>query len=132
MRTKEALWGIPKWILLLFVMLVIFVPVLWIFISAFKSKVEIIAYPPTFFTTNLTIGNFTMLFKKLPIVTYIKNSLTYVLLLVVCQMSIDTLAAYAFARMDFKGKHVLFTVILASMMIPFQVIMIPLFWNVRF
>ncbi len=127
MKTRNYLSGFLKWFVLLSIMLIILVPIAWIFLSSMKSKVEIISYPPRFFPTVFTTDNFTTLFKKLPMFTYIQNSFVYVLLLMAFQITVDTLAGYAFARMEFKGKHVLFTITLASMMIPFQVIMIPLF-----
>lgn len=127
MKTKKMIFGFVKGLILIFVALVIIVPVLWMFISAFKPKTELIAYPPRFFTTNPNTKNFITLFKKQPMWNYIKNSFIYVLLMILTQVPVDAMAGYAFARLDFKGKNTLFIIVLASMMIPFQVIMIPLF-----
>lgn len=126
-RKKFRMGSIPQWIILTCVLLIIVVPILWIFLSAFKPKAEILRYPPAFFPSKFSGQSFQTLFKKLPMMTYIKNSFIYVILLVITQVIIDSMAGYAFARMEFKGKNLLFTIILASMMIPFQVIMIPLF-----
>lgn len=59
-----------------------------------------------------------------------KNSLLYCLGSTIPGVFLNSLAGYAFARLDFKGKHVLFIMVLATMMIPFQVIMVPLFLEV--
>ena len=84
-------------------------------------------YPPKFFPESLTIENFTNLLQRMQILTYLKNSVIYCVFTTVPQLLINSLAGYAFARYQFKGKNVLFICVLATMMIPFQVIMVPLF-----
>ncbi len=124
---NRGLSGTIKWLFLLFVLLTIMLPIGWIVISAFKTEVQIIRFPPHYFATEVVLKNFITLFKRAPVLLYIRNTVIYVVLLTLGQLIVDTMAAYAFARMSFKGRHFLFTVLLAAMMIPFQVIMIPLF-----
>ena len=126
--TRRLIPGIViKWMFLILLALTILVPMAWIFLGSLKGKVEIISYPPHFFVENVTIQNFKDLFKRIPVALYMKNSLLYVVFLTASQIVVDSMAGYAFARMEFKGKHILFTIVLMGMMIPFQVIMIPLF-----
>ncbi len=127
MRHRVTFGSIVKWVFLFLMALTIVLPMAWIFLSAFKNKVEIISYPPHFFMKTFALTNFRDLFKRIPVFLYIRNSFMYVALLTAGQMAVDTLAGYAFARMEFRGKHFIFTLVLMGMMIPFQVIMIPLF-----
>lgn len=127
MKIRSRIGTCFKWLFLILLALTILLPMIWIFLSAFKGKVEIIKYPPHFFVQKFTLSNFETLFKRIPVFLYIRNSFIYVILLTAGQMVVDTLAGYAFARMEFKGKHFLFTLVLMGMMVPFQIIMIPLF-----
>ena len=107
--------------------LVILIPVVWIGICAFRPQTELMQYPPKFFAEQLTLQNFIDIAKRIKIWGYVKNSLLYCLGSTIPGVFLNSLAGYAFARLDFKGKHVLFIMVLATMMIPFQVVMIPLY-----
>ena len=130
-RLKRRIAGIPIFLLLLLVALIVLVPVVWMMISSFKPAKEIISYPPTFFFKQFSLENYVRLSKRLKIFDYIKNSLVYASLTSLPSVFICSLAGYAFARYQFKGRNVLFILVLATMMIPFQVIMIPLFLVVK-
>ena len=117
-------------LLLAFVGLLIIVPMIWIVLCAFRPQTEIIRYPPSYFPQTLTLENFINIGQKIKIWTYIRNSVIYCLGTTIPSVFLNALAGYAFARIDFKGKHFLFILVLATMMIPFQVIMVPLFLEV--
>jgi multiple sugar transport system permease protein len=123
----NAVTTIPKYVAFMAVALMVLVPILWMFVSSFKPQGEIISYPPTFFAKALTLDNFARLAKRVRILDFIKNSVVYALLSTVPSVFLCSLAGYAFARYRFPGKNVLFVLVLATLMIPFQVIMIPLF-----
>jgi multiple sugar transport system permease protein len=114
-------------IVLAFIALVILIPIIWMFISSFKPQQDIISYPPTFFAKQLTLENFFRLAKRVKILFFVRNSVIYALMSTIPSVFICTIAGYGFARYKFKGRNVLFILVLATMMIPFQVIMIPLF-----
>lgn len=117
-------------LLLFAVALLIIVPMVWITICAFRPQKELMQYPPQFFTSNFTLQNFTEIARRIKIWGYVKNSVIYCLASTIPSVFLNSLAGYAFARLSFKGKNVLFIMILATMMIPFQVIMVPLFLEV--
>lgn len=103
-------------------------PFLWLLSTALKSNTEnIFAYPPRFIPETLTLENFATVWGQLPMLNYFMNSLAVTLLTVVLNLIFSVLAAYPLARMNFKGRQMILLVILATMMIPFQVIMIPLY-----
>ncbi len=118
---------LPIYIFLGFVMVIILLPILWMFLSSFKPQGQIISYPPTLLPGEIVFENFTKLGRRIPILKYVKNSAIYAICTTVPGVFINALAGYAFARLRFKGRNVLFIATLATMMIPFQVIMIPLY-----
>ena len=107
--------------------LIVLVPVLWIIFGTFKPEKEIISYPPTFFPHLLTFENFSIVSKRIKIWRYALNSFIYAGGTTLIAMFVNSLAGYVYARFKFKGKNICFLLTLATMMIPFQVIMVPLF-----
>lgn len=103
-------------------------PFLWLLSTALKSGGEnIFAYPPRFLPDQPTLGNFVEVWGKVPMMAYFINSLVVTGLSVILNLVFSVLAAYPLARMQFRGQQAFFYAILATMMIPFQVIMIPLY-----
>lgn len=112
-------------------LVVILFPFFWLFISSFKYEKDIMTYPPTIFASQYTLDNYKKILDYIPLFTYVKNTVIFAGSIVIFQLIFDSMAGYALARMDFKGKKVLFYIILLAMMIPFQVYMIPLFMEVN-
>ena len=111
---------------------VIIFPFFWLLISSFKFEKDIITFPPTVFAEKYTLENYIKVFKTVPIFAYIKNTVVFAGGVIVTSVFFDSLAGYAFARMNFKGKKLLFYFVLLTMLVPFQVYMIPLFMVGRF
>ena len=88
---------------------------------------QILKYPPLFFPRTVTFQNFVNVQKEVPIWTYAKNTFVYTSIVTCVSVFVNAMAGYAFARTNFKGKRILFACLLATMMIPFHVMMIPLF-----
>lgn len=130
-KWMKQLRGPAILIVLLFFALLVLTPVLWMALSAFKDAKEIIKYPPTFIPVKFSLDNFTRLYSRLRIGDYVKNSVIYALGTTIPSVFLCSLAGYAFARFAFKGRSALFILVLATMMIPFQVTMIPLFLTVK-
>jgi multiple sugar transport system permease protein len=128
---KSTLIRIPILILLVFLALVMLIPIIWLLLSAFKPDSEIISYPPTFFPASFTLKNFTKCMQRIDILQYMKNSIIFSVGTTIPALLVNTLAGYAFARYEFKGKNIIFIIFLATMMIPFQVIMIPEFLEIH-
>lgn len=130
-KLNEIGWKVVVSILLVFLAFCMIVPIAWMVFGAFKQDTEIISYPPTFFVHNFTWDNFKKLFIRIDMWNYIKNSAIYAIGTTIPSLAVNCLAGYAFARYNFKGKNIIFLIFLATMMIPFQVIMIPLFLEVH-
>lgn len=114
-------------ILLLFGVLVVGYPLLWGIVTAFKPVGEIVRFPPVFLPSSITFDSFRRAFNFQPLMLFIRNSVVQSGVITVGQLITATFAAYAFARLEFRGRQFLFYATLASMMIPIQVIMVPLY-----
>lgn len=101
-------------------------PFLWLMSTALKSANEnIFNYPPTLIPEHITLANFVNVWQNSPFALYIINSFIVSFLTIILNLVLSALAAYPLARMNFKGKNFIFYSILATIMVPFQVIMIP-------
>ena len=95
--------------------------------GAFKSEAQLFEYPPRLIPNPWTFGNFPQLFKAIPFGHMFYNSSEISVLATVGALISSAMAAYAFARLKFWGRNQLFIVMLATMMVPAQVTMIPIF-----
>lgn len=103
-------------------------PFLWLTSTAMKGGGEnIFAYPPIFFPESPTFDNFKEVLKLVPILKYTLNSFIVAFFTVILNLILSSLAAYPLARMEFKGKKIAFFSILATIMVPFQAIMLPIY-----
>ena len=109
------------------VTLALLLPVIIIVLTAFKPASEVNAYPPTLFPQHWTLDNLAAIFRQLPFGRLILNSFAFAGGVTVFALVFDSLAAYALARLDFRGSRVLLIVIIASLMIPFQATLIPIY-----
>lgn len=117
-----------QYVILLFLALLAIGPFLWLLSTALKSPDEnIFAYPPQFIPAHPTLDNFASVWQKVPMLWFFINSIVVTLLTIFFNITLSVLAAYPLARMRFKGQGFIFFSILATMMIPFQVLMIPLY-----
>ena len=104
--------------------LVMVFPFYWMFVSAFKTTVEINRFPPTWFPSAWNFQNFAKAFDKAPFARYFLNSIIVTLSCVICTMFTTILGAFAFSRLKFKGREILFSLLLSLMMIPFEMLVI--------
>lgn len=102
-------------------------PLIWMFQTAFSSPEAITKIPPQFIIREYTLNNFRDLFSHSKILIWFCNSLLISLLVTVVHLFFDSLAGYAFSRKKFSGDKVLFWMIIATMMIPGQILIVPLY-----
>lgn len=113
--------------LLLLVLLTIG-PFLWLLSTSLKGPEEnIYAFPPRLLPEAPTLANYAAVMASQPFLKYLANSALVALLAVGCNLLLASLAAYPLARMRFVGRDAVFAVLLASMMLPFQLVMIPVY-----
>lgn len=103
-------------------------PFLWLLSTALKGADEnIFQYPPVFFPESPTLANFKGVWNQIPFMLYFLNSMIVAGFTVILNLILSALAAYPLARMEFKGKKTIFYATLATIMIPFQAIMLPVY-----
>lgn len=100
-------------------------PFLWVILTAFKTQAEVNVYPPQVLPSEWRWSNFTDAWNSQPFTTYLWNSILITVFTTVGQVISSSLVAYGFARYDFKFKNILFMLLLSSMMLPWDVTMIP-------
>lgn len=120
-----------KYLILLAVAFGVVFPFFWLIISSFKLERDIIHFPPRVFASTYTLMQYNRVFASIPILMYLKNTAIFAGSVAALSAFIDSAAAYAFARIKFKGSRLLFSLILVTMMIPFQILMIPTFLEVH-
>ncbi|MFL5778195.1 MAG: carbohydrate ABC transporter permease [Chloroflexota bacterium] len=107
--------------------LLMMVPFLWMLSTALKTRAQVFATPPVLIPTNPRFENFSEMWDSLPFATFFVNSLKIALLNTVGQLVSCSMAAYAFAVLRFPFRGPLFGLLLATLIIPFQVVLVPNF-----
>lgn len=105
--------------------LVILFPLLYALTASFMTQDEIAHYPPKFIPKGLNFDNYRAVLQRLPIPRYILNSFIVAGSVMIAQLVTASLAAYSFAVREFRGRTALFMLFLATLMIPFEVTLIP-------
>jgi len=119
-----------RYVLLCGVLLFALTPFAWMALGSLSSTGDLYQYPPAL-PSEWHPENYAELFERFPFGLFTLNSLKIALLGTVGTLVSASLAAYAFARMEFRGKRTLYWLVLASMMIPFQVTMVPVFFVLK-
>ncbi|MEM8805713.1 MAG: carbohydrate ABC transporter permease [Cyanobacteria bacterium P01_G01_bin.38] len=114
--------------LLLGIAIAMLLPLLWLVSTAFKSAEEnIFQFPPQFIPQSPTFSNFVEVWKTNPFGQYFFNSTLIAVVTVALNLLFCSLAAYPLARLAFRGREILFSLIVSTILIPFQIVMIPLY-----
>jgi multiple sugar transport system permease protein len=123
---RAAVKTIAYLLLLLTAVSMIF-PFYWMVATSLKPESRVFAFPPEWIPNPPILDNYIYIFSELPFALYLYNSLKVSLLWTLGVVLSSSLAAYAFARVHFKGREGLFIITLAALMIPAQITMIPLY-----
>ena len=135
--TKKQINNILIWMSAILLIILIMMPGLWVVITAFRPQVDIMAKPAVWIPRNLSFNQFeTMLFggsegsmgrSKVPVLSYLRNSLIISLVSTSIAVFIGTLGGYAFARHNFKGKNTYFFLVMLTRAIPGISLSLPIF-----
>ena len=127
LRNSRLLKGLTYFFLTVWALIVLF-PFYWMILTSVKSYGSYNAeHVPAFFTLSPTLQNYKDAFTTVPLVGYLLNTLIFALATTAIMVVVSTLAAYAFARLEFRGKNLVFTLFLALMMIPSELVVITNF-----
>lgn len=103
------------------------IPFLWSFSTSLRSPMDSFKMPPSFLPTSFNIENYIAVFTRFPFLRFIGNSLFCAVMVVILCLIVTTTAAYSFARIDFKGKNILFMIFMSGLMIPSYATMISVY-----
>lgn len=137
MKNKHLLKKICIHVFLAFWALVVLFPFYWMVLTSFKSYGSYNSeYIPKLFVSSLTLENYISAFSEVNLAGYFGNTVLFTVITTGVMLFVTILAAYAFARLKFKGKNIVFTLFLSLMMIPNELVVITNFvtitnWNLR-
>ena len=107
--------------------LLMLLPFVWMLLTSIKPSFEVRVMPPIWIPSEFRFDNYAIAFEVAPFATYFMNSIIVTVLSTIGELMTTILAAYAFAKVQFFGKNILFAVLIATMMIPGEMLLIPNF-----
>jgi multiple sugar transport system permease protein len=129
-RSPTADSPLFKWVtvtVLALIALAIVFPFIWMVFTSFKPETQIAQYPPRLFPETWTVENYVNVWSRIPFARLFLNSIILAGGVTAISLLLDAMAAYALSRLDFPGRDAIFIIILIALMLPFQVMFIPLF-----
>ncbi len=130
-KTKKKAGNAVTYVLLVFWALIVLFPFYWMVLTSVKSYGAYNSeYIPKFFTLSPTLQNYADAFTQVPLGKYLLNTTIFTIVTTTVMLVVITLAAFAFARLDFKGKNITFVIFLSLMMIPNELVVITNFVTV--
>ena len=116
-----------KWVLLAIGIAAALIPFIWMVAGSFRSEADLFAAPESLLPTEWTLDGYTSIWEELPFLRLLLNSFIFAGVTTVLCLLFDSMCAYALARIPFRGANVLFVLVIATLMVPFQVTLIPVF-----
>ena len=126
-KRKQLIVKIVAHLVLLLGAITMLVPFIWMLSSSVKSLGEVFVFPPTLFGEKIVWENYTKISSRFDYLAYFLNSVKVSAWVVIFQVFTSATAGYVFAKLNFKGRDRIFTLYLATMMIPFHVTVITNF-----
>lgn len=121
-------WGkVLLLLLLVFTVAFFLLPVYWVFIKAINGPIAMFKYPPDLFPKRISLENFRNAFQNYNSLLGFLNTMKIVVITMTGTTIVSAIVAYGFARMDFPGRNILFIIVIASILIPWDVKVIPQF-----
>ena len=131
MTAGEVVLTILKYAVLLALTVVALVPFVWMISSSLKTSIDVFSIPMKWIPTELHWENYSLIWQRVPLAAYFKNTAILAVIVTFMQILTSSFAAYAFAKMQFKGRDVLFMCYIGTIAVPWQVYMVPQFIMMR-
>lgn len=129
---REARWRIVRLVLIAAGAVVMFFPFAWMISTSLTTDTELFAIPPKLIPDPVDASAYGQVLDSFPLGRWMLNSLFITVTVTILQVVTSAMAAYAFSRMRFRGRDALFAVYIATLMVPFQVLVVPLFVEIRY
>jgi len=128
---NKILSDIIKYTVLILISFFMILPFVWMLSSSFKLPEDIFGYPPRLISQNPILSNYTFIFQEKNLLRILFNTIIIALSATLLSLFFTTLGGYGFAKFEFPGKKILFIILLATMIIPGAVMMVPTFVIMR-
>ncbi|WP_214106466.1 carbohydrate ABC transporter permease [Acrocarpospora catenulata] len=126
-RGLRLTWRVLSTATALAIGLAMLFPLVWMVATSVKPEAEIVSFPPRLLPDTFTLENYAAVWERLPFTRLFVNTVIFAGTVTVCSLLLDSMTAYALARLRFRGRGVVFVLILVLLMVPFQVTLIPLY-----
>ena len=126
-RPSLNVGDVLTYVFLFTVLILAVAPIIWVISTSLRTPAESFTLPPAWVPVDMDFSNYEQVFEEIPFFQQITNSFIITFATVFAQLATATLAGYAFARLQFPGRTILFWIVLATLMIPGQAIIIPVF-----
>ena len=131
MKAQHVVSRVLIYALLIVVAALMLVPFLWMLSASFKLNKDVFTFPIEWIPSNPRPQNYVDIWTKIPLLTFVKNTAFLTIIVTILQVLTSSFAAYAFAKLNFKGKNVLFLGYIATIAVPWQAYMVPQFMMMR-
>ena len=130
-KTNHAITMVIIYVVLIVITALMLIPFLWMLSASLKMNKDVFTFPVQWIPDNPRWKNYIDIWTKIPLLTFVKNSAKLTIIVTLLQLFTSSFAAYAFAKMNFKGKNVLFLGYIATIAVPWQAYMVPQFMMMR-
>lgn len=127
----KVVGSIAKYVFLLLFTAIALIPFIWMVSSSLKTSVEVFSIPMKWIPETLHWENYSVIWSRVPLLAYFRNTATVAIVVTFMQILTSSFAAYAFAKMRFKGRDALFLAYIGTIAVPWQVYMTPQFIMMR-
>lgn len=126
-RARSRLTTAALVMILAAISLLFMIPFLWMLSASFRTQGDLLGNPMALWPQQFTLDNYVDVWQRIPFGRQLLNTTVFAGLVAVVSVTLDSMAGYAFARYEFRGRGVLFVVVLVTLMLPIQVTLIPVF-----
>lgn len=126
-KLKGDKFDIISNIIVVFFAIMSLFPLYWLITSSLKTSAAVVKMPPDWFPKTFNLSNYVDVFENNPALRWALNSITVSLVATISLIIVGSLAAYAFSKLEFKGKNIIFIIFISSLMIPKEVMIVPLY-----
>jgi multiple sugar transport system permease protein len=120
-------WRVLALLSVLGIALAMLLPLIWMVATSFKPEPDIVQFPPRLLPERVTLEHYLDVWQRIPFARLYLNTIVFAGGVTVISLLLDSMTAYALARLNFRGRNLVFIVILVMLMLPFQVTLIPLY-----
>lgn len=131
LRRKKRMTNFAIDVFLIVVSILMLLPLVFLVANAFKTPAEMLAWPPTIIPRDPTIANFSAVLGETPLLRWIGNSIAFAVMSTIAIVATSAIAGYIFGKFRFRTLNILFALFLATAIVPFEVYMIPLYFQAK-